>query len=200
MKNKAVFLDRDGVINEMVYNPDFGTIDCPLNPKEFKLLPGVAKAVKLINEMGFLAIVISNQPCVSKGKISLKLLEEINKKLERELAKEGACLDGIYYCFHHPDSSQVKVKKYLKKCGCRKPMPGLLLEAAKEMNVVLSKSYMIGDGFTDIQAGKRAGCKTIFLGHLRPSWCIPKEALKVKPHFRAKNLLSAIKLIKKQKI
>ena len=193
---KAVILDKDGVINEMVYNPEFGTVDSPLNPKEFRLIDGVAKAINLFKKIGFLVIVASNQPAVAKGKMGLELLAEIDKKMKKELAKGGAYLDGVYYCLHHPDPEQVKVKKYLKNCNCRKPKPGLLLKAAKELNIDLSKSYMIGDGLIDIQAGKRAGCKTIFLGNLKNYWCEAMEKQKIKPDFVAKNLLETAKIIK----
>ena len=198
-KNKAILLDRDGVINEMVYNPEFGTVDSPLNPREFKLLPGIAKAIKLFKKLGFLVIIISNQPAIAKGKMNLELLEKIDKKMEKELAKEGAYLNGIYYCLHHPNTSQVKVKKYLKNCNCRKSKPGLLLKVAKDLNIDLSKSYMIGDGLTDIQAGKRAGCKTIFLGNLKNYWCEAMQKQKIKPDFIAKNLIETAKIIKKVK-
>jgi D,D-heptose 1,7-bisphosphate phosphatase len=195
--SRAVILDRDGVINEMVYNPEFGTVDSPFNPKEFKLRTEVAKALKLFKKLGFLIVVVSNQPGIAKGKTSLKLFKKINKKMKDELAKEGAHLDGVYYCLHHPDASQVKIKKYLKNCNCRKPKPGLLLKAAKDLNIDLSKSYMIGDGLIDVQAGKRAGCKTIFLGNLKNYWCEAMEKRKIKPDFVARNLLEAVKIIKK---
>ncbi|KPJ56634.1 hypothetical protein AMJ49_04415 [Parcubacteria bacterium DG_74_2] len=194
---KAIILDRDGTINEMVYNPEFGTIDSPLNSKEFKLLKNIGQAISLLNKMGFLVVVASNQPAVAKGKISLDLLEKINKKMKKELAKDGVRLDAIYYCFHHSDVLQVKVKEYLKNCSCRKPKPGLLLKAAKDLDIDLSKSYMIGDGLTDIQAGKRAGCKTIFLGDLKSYYCEAMTKRKLKPDFIAKNLLEVVKIIKK---
>lgn len=194
---KAVFLDRDGVINEMVYNPEFGIVDSPLNPREFKLLAGVAEAVKLFKGIGFLTVVVSNQPGVAKGKMSLELLERIDKKMKGELAKREAHLDGVYYCLHHPDPQQVKVKKYLKNCDCRKPKPGLLLKAAKDLNIDLSKSYMIGDGLIDIEAGKQAGCKTIFLGNLKPYWYKTMRKRRLKPDFIASNLLEALKIIKR---
>ena len=197
---KAVFLDRDGVINEMVYNPEFGTVDSPLNPKEFKLIEGIAKAIKLFKKIGFLIIVVSNQPAVAKGKMSLELLEKIEKKMKRELAEERAHLDGIYYCLHHPDASQVKVKKYLKNCDCRKPKSGLLLKAAKDLGLNLKKSFMIGDGLTDIEAGGRAGCKTIFLGNLKNYYYEAMGKRKIRPDFIAKNFSEAAKIIKKVKI
>ena len=194
---KALFLDKDGVINEMVYNPEFGTIDSPLSPREFKLVEGAIRAIKLFNKLGFLTVVVSNQPAVAKGKMTLGLLAEIDKKMKTELAKGGAHLDGVYYCLHHPDKSQVKIKKYLKNCNCRKPKPGLILKAAKELNIDLSKSYMIGDGLIDVEAGERAGCKTIFLGNLKNYWCEAMQKRKIKPDFVAKNLLEAVKIIKK---
>jgi len=197
MRNKAIFLDRDGVINEMVYNPEFGTVDSPLNPKEFRLVNKIAEAIKSLKKIGFLVVVVSNQPAVAKGKMSLNLLEKITEKMKRELRKRGTQLDGIYLCLHHPDSSQVKIRKYLKNCDCRKPKPGLVLKAARDLNIDLSKSFMIGDGLTDIQAGKRAGCKTIFLGDLKPNLSKLMGKQKIKPDFVAKNPLEIVKIIKK---
>ena len=197
IKNKAIFLDRDGVICEMVYNREFGTIDSPLNPKEFKLLPGASQAIKLFKKLGYLVVVVSNQPGVAKGKMTLELLGKIDKKMKRELKKNGATLDAVYYCLHHPDSKQVKVRKYLKNCNCRKPKPGLILKAAKDFNIDLKKSFVIGDGLTDIQAGKRAGCKTIFLGSLKSYYCEAMQKRESKPDFVAKNLLESVKIIKK---
>ncbi len=199
-KNKAIFLDRDGVINEMVYNPEFGIADSPHNTKEFKFLDGIVQAIKIFNRMGFLVVFASNQPDVAKGKMTLELLEKIDKKIERELKKKGAHLDAIYYCLHHPEKGFSDEVPELKiNCNCRKPKPGLLLKAAKELNIDLSKSYMIGDGLTDIKAGKRAGCKTIFLGDLKSYYCEAMKKQKIKPNFIAKNLLSAMKIIKKIK-
>ena len=198
-KNKAIFLDRDGVINEMVYNPEFGIVDSPHNPKEFKFLNGVTEAIKLFKEMGFLVIIVSNQPAVAKGKMTLDLLSKIDKKMEKELSKEKAHFDAIYYCLHHPDSLQVKVKRYLKNCNCRKPKPGLLLKAAKDFNIDLAKSYLIGDGLIDIQAGKEAGCQTVFLGNLKAYWFEAMEKQKIKPDFFTKNLLEFAEKLKKSR-
>jgi len=192
--NKALFLDRDGVINAMVYNPDYGIVDSPTNPEEFKLLPGVGKAIKRIEEMGFLAVVISNQPGIAKGKFSLKVLEAIDKKMKEELAEFGARLDRIYYCLEHPEAIK---KEYRKNCSCRKPNPGLLLKAAEELKISLNSSYMIGDGLTDIQAGERAGCRTILLGRLKCDLCKLMQDLKAKPDFIVSDLAQAVKLIEK---
>ncbi len=191
---KAVFLDRDGVINAMVYNPDYGIVDSPTNPDEFKLLPGVGRAIKRIKEMGFLAVVVSNQPGIAKSKFSLKVLEAIDKKMKEELAQYGAHLDKIYYCLDHPEAVK---KEYRKNSPCRKPNPGLLLKAAQEFKIDLASSYMIGDGLTDIQAGERAGCRTVLLGRLKCDLCRLMEDLEVKPDLIASNLARAVELIER---
>lgn len=165
---RAVFLDRDGTLNAMVYNPDHGTVDSPLRPDELRLLPGAAEAVRRVNELGFLAIVVSNQPAVAKGKTSLALVEATTARLRRELAAAGARLDGVYYCLHHP---KAEVARYRARCGCRKPEPGLLAQAAADVGIDLGRSYVVGDGLTDVAAGQRAGCRTIWLGSARCDWC-----------------------------
>lgn len=196
MKSRAVFLDRDGVVNEMVYNPEFGLVDSPLNPEEFKLQPNVVLIIKILREMNFKIIIISNQPGIAKGKMNHKILKAIDNKMKQELFKGGACLNDVYYCLHHPDILQVKVKRYLKKCDCRKPQPGLLLKAAEEHNIDLSKSYMVGDGITDVCAGKKAGCRSIFLGNLNSYWYEAMQTYEAKPDFVAKNILEILKIIK----
>jgi len=192
--NKAVFLDRDGVINAMVYDSDHGTVDSPMNPDQFRLLCGAGEAIKRINEMGFLALVIGNQPGIAKGKSSPKMLEATDKKMKEELARCGAHLDKVYYCLDHP---QAVIKEYRKNSPYRKPEPGLLLKAAEEFEIDLASSYMIGDGLTDIQAGKKAGCKTILLGRLKCDLCRLMEDLEAKPTFIVSNLAEAVTLIEK---
>ncbi len=191
---RGVFLDRDGVINAMVYDPDHGIIDSPTNLNQFRLLPGAGEAIKGIKEMGFLAVVISNQPGIAKDKFSLEILQAIDKKMKEELAQFGAHLDKIYYCFHHPEAIK---KEYRKNSSYRKPNPGLLLKAAEELKIDLTSSYMIGDGLTDVQAGKRAGCKTILLGRLKCDLCKMMEDLEAKPDLIASDLSEAVKLIEK---
>lgn len=158
-KQKAVFLDRDGTIN--VYKDFLTDID------DFELIPGVADAIKKINALGYLAIVITNQPVIARGEISWDQLEEIHNKMETELGKEGAYLDGIYFCPHHPhkgyDGEIVELKI---ECDCRKPKPGMILKASKDFNIDLSQSYMLGDSENDIKAGIAAGCKSILLNGL----------------------------------
>jgi len=162
---KAIFLDRDGTINKMVYYPEDGLLDCPFIPSQFELLPRVGQALRLLREKGYLLIVVSNQGGLAKGTITERNFLDINKKMIKLLKSEGVTLDDFYYAFFHKDG---KVKKFKKDAHLRKPSPGMLLEAAKKYNIDMKQSYMIGDGVVDIKAGKAAGCKTIFLGSLKP--------------------------------
>lgn len=153
-KQKAIFLDRDGTINKYV-----GFLR---DMKELTLLPDAIEAIKLINTSDYLAIVVTNQPVIARGEVTWKGLEEIHNKMETELGKQGAYLDKIYFCPHHPHGGYAGEIPELKfECDCRKPKPGMLFKAAEELNIDLSKSYMIGDSDTDVQAGEAAGCKSI---------------------------------------
>ena len=150
---KAIFLDRDGTINRHI-----GFLRAP---EELELLPGAADAIKRINESGYLAVVITNQPVIARGEVSVEGLEVIHNKLETELGKHGAYIDGLYYCPHHPDKGfEGEVVELKFDCDCRKPKPGLILKAAKDFNISVEDSWMIGDGSNDVGAGKNAGCKT----------------------------------------
>lgn len=156
-KQKAVFLDRDGTINKYI-----GFLR---NIDDFELLPGVAEAIKEINASGYLAIVATNQPVIARGEISLAELETIHNKMETLLGQEGAYLDAIYYCPHHPHKGYVGERpEYKIDCACRKPKPGMLLQAARDFNIDLSRSWMVGDGENDVKAGQAAGCKTALIG------------------------------------
>lgn len=151
-KQKAIFLDRDGTINK--YVGFLRDID------DFELLSGVAEAIKLINQSGYLAIVVTNQPVIARGEVSWEELHEIHRKMQTLLGKEGAYLDNIYVCPHHPDKGfEGERLEYKFECDCRKPKPGLFLQAAADFNIDLSQSYMIGDSERDVEAGSNAGCK-----------------------------------------
>ena len=190
--NRAVFLDRDGVINAALYDPLEGKLDTPYRLEDFRLLPGASQAVRAINEMGFLAVVVSNQPGVAKGKCDHAFLEAVNAELTARLARQRAHLDAIYYCLHHPDAVD---ESLCVDCDCRKPKPGLLLRAAKELDIDLARSYMIGDRQADIEAGLAVGCKTVLLnGHLVPD--ARPEAARVRPHWIARDLPAAIEAIR----
>lgn len=155
-KQKAIFLDRDGTINK--YKGFLRDID------EFELIVGVSEAIKKINALGYLVIVITNQPVIARGEVSFEELNEIHNKMETLLGLDGSYVDGIYFCPHHPHRGyQGEVPELKIECDCRKPQPGMLKKAAKDFNIDLSESIMVGDGENDVLAGKAVGCKTILL-------------------------------------
>ena len=156
-KQKAVFLDRDGTINKYV-----GFLR---NIDEFELIPGAAEAVKKINNAGYLAIVATNQPVIARGEVTVPELQRIHDKMETLLGQEGAYLDGLYYCPHHPHKGyEGEIPELKIDCTCRKPKPGMLLRAAEDFNIDLESSWMVGDGENDIRAGHAAGCRTVLIG------------------------------------
>ena len=153
-KQKAIFLDRDGTIN--TYVGFLRDID------QFELTDTAAEAIRMINSSEYLAIVVTNQPVIARGEVSFMQLDEIHKKMETLLGKQGAYIDALYFCPHHPDSGfEGEVKELKFDCDCRKPKPGMLLRAAEDFNVDLSLSFMIGDSDSDMTAGSAAGCKCI---------------------------------------
>jgi len=156
-RQRAVFLDRDGTINKYVgFLRDI---------EDFELEEGAAQAVKLINGSGSLAIVATNQPVIARGEVTFGELSEIHNKMETLLGREGAYLDGIYFCPHHPHKGyEGEIPELKFDCDCRKPKAGMLLKAAEELNIDLSRSWMVGDGENDILAGKAAGCRTALIG------------------------------------
>jgi histidinol-phosphate phosphatase family protein len=187
-KRKAIFLDRDGVINEEV-NQLSKIVD-------LRMYNFAIKAIKKINDSEYLTIIVTNQPMIAKGFITKEDLEKIHKKLETELGLKGAKIDAIYYCPHHPEKGFVGEVPELKiKCKCRKPEPGLLLKAQKEFNIDLKKSYLIGDKKSDILAGKRAGCKTILV---KTGYGGKDNLFHIKPDFVVSNLSKAIEIINKK--
>jgi histidinol-phosphate phosphatase family protein len=195
MPRKAIFLDRDGVINPYVYNAEFGSVDSPSSPDEFTLEPGAGEAVAEFNRLGLLVAVVSNQPGIAKGKFNHALLEQVNAKMHAGIASHGGKLDAVYYCLHHPDAT---LPAYRLLCECRKPRPGMLLEAAREWNIDLVNSYMIGDGVTDIEAGRSAGTHTIFIGQSKPYIVEVFEKHGIQPDFIAPTLTRAAEIIRQQ--
>lgn len=152
----AIFLDRDGVINK--------DVDLIESPERFELLPGAAEAIKLINKSEYLAIVVTNQPVIARNLCDFADLQEIHNKMETLLGQERAFVDAIYFCPHHPDKGYPEERvEYKIDCACRKPKPGMLLQAAQDYNIDISRSYIIGDRETDIQAGQAAGVKEAIL-------------------------------------
>lgn len=155
-KQKCIFLDRDGTINRYI-----GFVR---SPEELELLPGVSRAIAKINASGYLAVVVSNQPVLARGEVTAEGLDEIHRRMETLLGREGAYLDGVYFCPHHPDRGfDGEVTELKIVCECRKPKPGLLLRAAEDYHIDLSSSWMVGDSFRDVAAGKNAGVRTVRL-------------------------------------
>ena len=191
--HRAIFLDRDGVINAAIYNTVEGKLDSPYRLEEFRVLPGAAKAVRQIKDMGFLAIVVSNQPGVAKGKCGPELLTAMDDSLKASLAEEGARLDGIYYCLHHP---QALLPSLNVLCDCRKPRPGLLLQAARDREIDLSCSYMIGDQQTDVEAGLAAGCRAVLVDGYSLATA-GGDGLPNRDHSVARDLLAAVATIQR---
>ncbi len=180
-KRKAIFLDRDGVINK--------EINLLYRVEDFELLPGAASAVKCINRSEFLAIVVTNQPVVARNLCNIDELEEIHRKMETLLGRESAKLDGIYYCPHHPDKGYPEENPAYKiDCDCRKPKTGMLKKAAEDFNIDLPGSFFIGDSFRDILCGKAAGVTTIAVGG-------SNVCAEVKPDYRFSDLHEAVNFI-----
>ncbi|MGI0083654.1 MAG: D-glycero-alpha-D-manno-heptose-1,7-bisphosphate 7-phosphatase, partial [Nitrososphaerales archaeon] len=161
--SRAVFLDRDGVLNELVFDKEECRISSPLSSSQIQIFPYVPVTIKKIQEMGFKAIVASNQPGVAKKQFSFSEFVRMKEKFKDRLAKEKCFLDGEYYCLHHPSAV---LKKYKVKCECRKPKPGLIIRAALENKIDLKASFFVGDSLVDVKAGKAAGCKTILISHM----------------------------------
>lgn len=155
-KQKAIFLDRDGTINEYV-----GFLR---KEEDFRLIPGVSEAIKKINNSGYLAIVVTNQPVIARGEVTEEGLEEIHKKMETLLGLDGTYIDDIYYCPHHPDKGfEGEIPELKIECDCRKPKTGMLEKAAREHNIDLSSSIMIGDSTLDIKMAENAGMQSVLL-------------------------------------
>ena len=186
MAHKAVFLDRDGTLNEEV-----GYVN---HVERFYLLPRVGQAIRLLNQHEWKAVVITNQSGVARGYFPEFLVHQVHRKMKELLKKEGAHLDGIYYCPHHPD---IGSPPYRQKCQCRKPATGLIEEAVRELDLDPSRSYVVGDRGADIEFARRAGAKAILVltGYGRGEWEYSSAQWKVKPDYVAQDLLEAVEWI-----
>jgi len=181
----AVFLDRDGVINR--------EIECLTKPEQLELLPGSPEGIRLLNENGWVTIVITNQPIVAKGDATIDDVETIHKTLQEQLKRYGATIDGIYYCPHHPDRGfPGEREEYKISCNCRKPRTGLVEQASKRFDIDVGQSFFVGDKTVDIQTGKNIGCKTILV---RTGYGGSDREFDAKPDFTCKNLFDAAKLV-----
>lgn len=154
----AVFIDRDGTLNDMVYDETHGTFDSPRRAEQVRLRPGAAEFLRGVRAAGFLAVVVTNQPGLAKRTLTQADLDAVHARLAELLAAAGAGWDALYVCPHHPGVSV---------CECRKPKPGMLLQASREHGIDLAASWMVGDGLVDIGAGRAAGCRSILIANLK---------------------------------
>lgn len=186
MAYKTVFLDRDGTLNE-----EMGYLN---HIERFTLLPRVAQSIRLLNQHEFKTVVITNQSGVARGYFPESLIHLVHKKMEKLLSMEGAHLDGIYYCPHHPD---VGNPPYRQRCRCRKPETGLVEDAVRELDLDCSQSYMIGDRGVDIEFGHLIGAKGILVltGYGKGEWEYFRDQWKVKPDHVASDLYEAVQWI-----
>ena len=189
MGHRAVFMDRDGTINEEV-----GYVN---HLERFVLLPRVGEAIRLLNERGLKAVVVTNQSGVARGYFPESLIRLVHQRMLELLKREGAYLDGIYYCPHHPD---VGSPPYRQKCGCRKPETGLVDEASRALDLDCLKSYVIGDRGKDLEFAHRIRAKGILVltGYGRGEWEYCQDQWKVKPDHVAQDLYAAVQWILEQ--
>jgi D-glycero-D-manno-heptose 1,7-bisphosphate phosphatase len=189
---KAVLLDRDGVINPLIYHENAGVIDAPFIASQFKVFPRVPEAIRLLNDMGLKVAVVSNQPGIAKGHLNAETLRSFETTMLTAVRGVGGSVDKVYYCLHHPES---EIPELRQVCRCRKPEIGMLEQASRDLDVPLSQCYMVGDGISDLQAGLRAGCRTVFIGRWKCEICQFLEGVELRPHLVAKDLWEAARLI-----
>jgi len=192
---RAVLLDRDGVINSLVYHQDAGVIDSPFTRAQFRLLPRVPEAIRLLNKLGMRVAIVSNQPGIAKGHLQPETLKWFDHTLLAQIESAGGHIDWIFYCLHHPEAI---VPSLRRRCHCRKPQTGLLEQAAAELKVSLSECYMVGDGIPDLVAGTRAGCRTVFVGKWKCEICQFSEVPPIRAALVADDLWHAAKLIRQE--
>ncbi len=192
---RAVFLDRDGGVNALVDHSDAGVIDSPMSEAQFELLPRVPAAIRQLNKLGLLVIIVSNQPAVARRRLSRRVLKGMDRKLAALVAAAGARIDATYYCLHHPGAPDARLRK---ACACRKPGIGMLTSAAQRFGLSLKDCFLVGDNNSDIIAGSRAGCKTIFIGRCRCAPCRFVRQEDPLPDFIARDLWSAARIIREQ--
>lgn len=185
-RRRAVFIDRDGTISEEV-----GYVN---HPTRYRVFPFAAEAIRLLNDAGWLAILVTNQAGVARGYFAEEMIGKVHSILTEELASGGARLNAIYYCPHHPTVGE---PPYRLDCDCRKPKPGLIRRAAAEFQIDLDRSWMIGDRYSDTELARRAGVRAAYVlsGYGRGEWEHQRAAWPYQPDIVAENLLEAVRKI-----
>lgn len=183
MKRPAVFIDRDGTISEEV-----GYIN---HPSRFRLFPYAARAIKLLNERGWLAVIVTNQAGVARGYFCETMIQTVHDNLQQSLRDEGAHVDAIYYCAHHPS---VGDPPYRQDCDCRKPKPGLVNRAARDLDIALEQSWMVGDRYSDIELARNAGVHAalVLSGYGRGEYESQRGYWQHHPDLVSEDLLAAV--------
>lgn len=189
MSHEGVFLDRDGVIVELVWDDADGSYEGANLAKDVRLVPGAADAIGRIRSLDYRTVVVSNQPGAAKGKASHDELLEAHAQVVRLLAEHGVEIDDYRYCLHHPDALDPELAQ---ACDCRKPKPGMLLEAASALDIDLSRSWMIGDSDSDAEAGRRAGCRTILVENPRSAH---RRGIGDHVDYRARDVAHAVDIV-----
>lgn len=185
----AVFVDRDGVLNGLVVHPVSGRPESPLDPRQVVLIPGAAAALRRLRKAGYAIVGVSNQPAAAKGTVSIEQLERVQARVLDLLERAGAAPDAFRVCLHHPEGV---VPELTRACDCRKPAPGMLLDAAAELDLDLNASWMIGDTDADVAAGAAAGCRTILIENPGSAH---KRSGEARPDATAFDLAAAVDLV-----
>lgn len=181
----AAFVDRDGVVNEPILDARSGTFESPYDPGDVVLVAGAAEGLARLRDAGFALVLASNQPAAAKGTVPLAALEAVHERVAALLAAEGVALDAAFYCHHHPDGA---IAELSGPCDCRKPAPGLLLQAAERLRLDLTRSWMLGDAETDVEAAHAAGAKAVLIEHPRTAHRRPGAVV---PDLTARDLVEA---------
>jgi D-glycero-D-manno-heptose 1,7-bisphosphate phosphatase len=182
----AAFLDRDGVLNELIADPVTGVPESPLKPEDVRLIGGAAPAAARLQQAGFVLVCVSNQPAAAKGTVSVAQLMAVHERVVELLEGEGVTLAASHLCLHH---ERGVVPELSGRCACRKPAPGMLLNAATTLALDLDASWMVGDTDSDIAAGSAAGCRTLLICH---PGSVHKRLQEVNPNLIAESLADGI--------
>ncbi len=197
-KRPAIFFDRDGVINELSYNDDIEQLDSPFKPEEFVYKPGVIKTLLSIQRKGYYIFIITNQPAAAKGKTSLARLYDLNTWMMQDLQEKGVSVEFVSMCPHHPTGEKRTGYPFLvKACGCRKPEAGMVTDLMQVYNIDQGSSFLVGDSYTDVITGKKAGLKTVLLGMPKCDAC--QRLLGNRPDFIIEDMTALEKIIAKWK-